>query len=131
MKLDIAPSLGVKGVHVFWVYELFTHPEGLTATEIANVSRIDRSLVSREIEALKSGGYIASVNKGRRYNERLTLTEEGMVLAEQINTKVVEIQNAVGAGIDDEELRVFYSVLERLHANFDAISERTDNITVN
>ena len=60
IKIEAAPALGVKAVHVFWVYELLIHPEGLTSAELASKSMIDRSLVSREIEALKKGGYITS-----------------------------------------------------------------------
>ena len=52
LKIAIAPRLGVKGVHVFWIYKLLEYPEGLTAAEIAAVSMIDKSLVSREIAAL-------------------------------------------------------------------------------
>ena len=125
IKLDEAPRLGVKGVHVFWIFELFLHPEGLTATEIANVSRIDRSLVSREIETLKSDGYITSAvtSKPRKYNERLVLTDKGMALAENIMQKVSSVQEVVSRDIDTKELATFYSVLERLYENFNALSE--------
>ena len=123
LKLDIAPTLGVKGVHVFWVYELSNHPEGLTATEIAAAGRIDRSLVSREIEALKEGGYIASRGgTGRRgYNERLYLTEQGLELSERITDEILKIQDAVNRGIGEDELSVFYSVLGRLNNNFEEV----------
>ena len=128
IKIDEAPRLGVKGVHVFWLFELYLHPNGLTATEIANVSRIDRSLVSREIEALKSDGYItvAEAAKPRKYNERLQLTEKGTLVAENIMQRVFCIQDAVSVGIDEEELEIFYSVLERLYENFNKITEQSD-----
>ena len=61
IKFDTAPYLGVKSVHVFWVYRLYRHPEGLTAAEIASTSMVDRSLVSREIEMLKKNGYVSYV----------------------------------------------------------------------
>ena len=124
LKLDIAPTLGVKGVHVFWVYELFLHPEGLTATEIANVSRIDRSLVSREIELLLADGYIMSDGGrgNRKYNEKFTLTDKGCELAREITERVLGIQNAVNSGIAPEDLATFYKTLEILHRNFAALS---------
>ena len=128
LKLDFAPTLGVKGVHVFWVYELFKNPEGLTAAEIAAAGRIDRSLVSREIEALKKGGYIASRggSGSRKYNERLYLTETGTELAERINSEIARIQTAVNRDVDDGELSVFYSVLERLYDNFEEVLSSDD-----
>ncbi len=121
IKLDTAPDLGIKSVHVFWVYCLRTHPEGLTATELAALSEIDRSLVSREVAKLCAGGYITYIGgggKSRNYNSRLTLTEKGMELAEYIRKKALEIQAQADEGISEEELEMFYSVLEKLHANF-------------
>ena len=133
LKLDIAPTLGVKGVHVFWVYELYKHPEGLTATEIATAGRIDRSLVSREIEALKKGGYISSQggSGSRKYNERLYLTDSGNELAERINKQIDRIQSEVNRGIGIDELSVFYSVLAKLYDNFEEViaGSLTDNLT--
>ena len=52
MRVDNAATFGIKGVHIFWVYELLQHPEGLSATELAARTNIDRSLISRENSAL-------------------------------------------------------------------------------
>lgn len=121
MKLDIAPRLGVKGVHVFWVYKLLGYPEGLTAAEIAAVSMIDKSLVSREIAALKRDGYIEAkgAEAGKRsYNARLTLTERGRELAERIVAEVERVQDAADDGVSRDELVAFYNTLEKIHKNF-------------
>ncbi len=120
IKIDTAPDLGVKSVHVFWVYELLLHPEGLTAAEIAAVSMIDRSLVSREIETLKKGGYVEvqDTGKKRNYNSRITLTDKGRELAQRIKSKAVAVQSAVDNGITESELVSFYATLEKLYANF-------------
>lgn len=120
IKFDIAPDLGVKSVHVFWVYELLLHPDGLTAAEIAAVSMVDRSLVSREIETLKKNGYVEVEDNGkkRNYNARITLTEKGKDLAEKIKEEAVSVQVAADHGISEEELVSFYSTLEKLYSNF-------------
>lgn len=124
MKGAVAPHLGVKAVHVFWIYELMIHPEGLTATELASRSMIDRSLVSREIEVLKNGGYILvqSGSGKRNYNLRFSLTEKGKELAERIVEYAMYVQNAVGEGITPEELRSFYATLTKLSDNFTRLS---------
>ncbi|MBQ8404072.1 MAG: winged helix-turn-helix transcriptional regulator [Clostridia bacterium] len=131
IKLDTAPYLGIKSVHVFWVYSLRTHPEGLTATELAALSEIDRSLVSREVAKLCADGYITNVGgsgKRRNYNSRLVLTEKGLELAEYIRKEALKIQNQADDGVSEEELESFYSVLEKLHANFVKITkEREEN----
>ena len=119
LKITIAPHLGVKGVHVLWVWELLKNPDGLTAAELAMRSMVNRSLVSREIEALREGGYVVlSLDGGNKYNGKLRLTEKGRELAESIGGEVVRIQDAVDEGISKEELDAFYKTLEKLNSNF-------------
>ena len=125
IKLAAAPHLGVKGVHVFWIYKLLGYPEGLTAAEIAAVNQIDKSLVSREIATLKRDGYIESrggEGKKRDYNARLVLTEKGIELAKRIADEATRVQNAVSDDISEEELTAFYATLEKLHAKFTGIA---------
>ena len=124
IKFDTAPYLGVKSVHVFWIYQLALHPEGLTAAEIAAASMVDRSLVSREIAALEKGGYVAreETGKKRSYNARITLTEKGTELAEKITKEAIGVQSRVDEGITEGELESFYSTLEKLYTNFAALS---------
>ena len=124
IKFDTAPYLGVKSVHVFWIYQLSLHPEGLTAAEIAAVSMVDRSLVSREIAALEKGGYVAREETGKKrgYNARITLTEKGIELAGRITAEAMSVQSKVDEGITERELADFYTTLEKLYANFVSLS---------
>ena len=125
LRLDNASAFGVKGVHIFWVYELLKHPEGMSATELAANSRIDRSLISREISALKKQGYIkAEETTGKRsYNTKLTLTESGKEAAERIGALGLEIQNRVSGEISEEELAVFYSALAKIYDNLEKLAD--------
>jgi DNA-binding MarR family transcriptional regulator len=118
IKHRIVPTLGIKSVHVLWLYQLMARPDGMTAAEIAAASMIDRSLVSREIEPLVSDGYVARV-KSRRY----TLTEKGKELSSTISEMVKGIQAKIDEGITLEELLLFYSVLERINKNLAAVTE--------
>ena len=129
IKFDTAPYLGVKSVHVFWVYQLSLHPEGLTSAEIAAVSMVDKSLISREIAALKKDGYVECEDTGkkRNYNARITLTDKGRELAEKITKEAIYVQSAVDVGISDEELMGFYSTLEKLYANFATLTSGEKN----
>lgn len=125
LRLDNAPTFGVKGVHIFWVYELLKHPEGMSATELAASSQIDRSLISREIAALKKQGYIqAEETAGKRsYNTKLTLTEAGKEAAERIGALGLDIQNRVSGAIDEEELAIFYSTLAKIYDNLEKLAD--------
>ena len=117
----------MKNVHIFWLYELYIHPEGLTASELASRAMISRSLISREIENLLENGYIQMQknSKGKRmnYNAHITLTEKGMNLAQNISKKGMEVQSRVNRGISEEDLIIFYDTLEKLQNNLRSISE--------
>ena len=127
-KNNIAPSLGVKSVHVLWIYELYIHPDGLTSAELAVKSNIDPSLISRELAALKRKGYITKeATPGKRnYNARITLTPEGKALGEIIYSQALTVQSLVNNGVSESELSLFYSVLERLHNNFQAYTKEIE-----
>ena len=130
IKLDTAPYLGIKSVHVFWVYSLLDHPDGLTSTELASLSEIDRSLVSREVAKLCADGYITYIGgsgKRRNYNSRIVLTEKGAELAEYIRREALDVQKKADADITEEELEIFYSVLEKLYGNFQNITKEREN----
>lgn len=131
LKIDTAPYLGVKSVHIFWVYELFMHPEGLTAAELASRSMISRSLISREIESLQEDGYIeiheTAHGKRKNYNSHITLTESGKELAQSITNEALSVQEGVRAGISDEELAAFYATLKKLYDNIKRVSLEREN----
>ena len=130
LKFDFAPCFGIKNVHIFWIYELHTHPEGLTASELASRNMISRSLISREIEDLLEHGYIQmeKITRGKRisYNSRITLTEKDKELAQSISQKGMEIQNRVSEGISDHDLMVFYNTMEKMYNNLRILAEETD-----
>jgi DNA-binding MarR family transcriptional regulator len=125
IKLINAAELGIKGVHSFWLYELSRHPDGMTASELAAQSMIDRSLISREITELERSGHITvDPGKGKRsYNSKIRLTESGKQLADYIGEIALHFQKEIDQNIDDEELRQFYSTLEKLYKNFVRISD--------
>lgn len=129
IKFNKALGFGVKGVHTLWVYELLRHPDGITASELAAESMIDRSLISRELEPLKEMGYIETAGdpKKRNYNAKIKLTEKGKEVAENIGDLALDIQLHAGAGISEEELDSFYHTLEKLNKNLLGIAEENNS----
>ena len=122
IRTDNAATFGVKGVHVFWVYELLSHPEGLSAAELATSSRIDRSLISREISALEESGYIRSAEKQsgkRNYNSKIMLTESGIEAAQKMRNIALGFQAMADRDISPKDLKIFYSVLEKINHNLE------------
>ena len=127
VKQDIVEDASIKGVHTLWVYELSKHPDGLTATELAAITGIDRSLVSREIRALEKSGYIVNVKAGknRSYNSRIVLTDEGKKLGERFTSVGMKVQDAASKNISRDELALFYSTLEKICENLEGITQDT------
>ena len=127
LKTKWTEPLGMKSVHIFWVYLLKNHPEGLTASELSRHSQSNRSLVSREIQELIDLGYVTVKTTAgqRRYRQNHTLTNTGLEIAEKISEASLDIQNKVNAGIPEEDLLVLYRTLGILMENFHRLTEQT------
>lgn len=124
LELAFAPLFGVKGVHVFWLYELQKHPDGLTAAELAHRRMVDRSLISREMDDLKREGLVeAKTTGGRNYNVRLALTEKGREIATRIGRAALAIQHATSDSLSEEELVAFYTTFEKIRDKLVQIAE--------
>ncbi len=118
LEKEESALLGVKGVHIFWIYALLAHPEGLSEAEIATVSKVNRSLVSRELDKLLEESIVTKDTKSR-YNAKITLTEKGREIATRIEDITMTIQKRVRQEISESELDVFYSVLAKISDLFE------------
>ena len=118
-----AEVFGIKSVHILWVYELYRHPEGMSAAELAAASMIDRSLISREIDELKKSGCVVIEDTGTRraYNAKITLTEKGRRMAKAVGAAGLDIQKRADFGITEAELESFYRTFEKLSENLERI----------
>ena len=125
LKARYAIQLGLKPVHVFWIYLLRTHPDGLSASELALAGKSDRSLVSRELDHLLEQGIVHTLGDSsrRRYGWKLLLTEKGQKLSDVISVVVRDIQNTVSHDISESDLIIFYRTLHTLSDNFEKIVE--------
>ena len=123
LKSVFAPEMGIKSVHVFWLYQLRLCKDGMTSAELAAASMVDRALVSRELEELKRAGLVVADGDGRGYGVVLRLTAEGEAVADRIIETVGDLQCRLDVGISEEELSSFYGTLEKLYNNFETIKD--------
>lgn len=128
IKQRICVDSKIKSVHTLWLYVLRKHEGGLTSTELADKTNIDRSLVSREIRELCEGGYVnLEFPKGKRvYNARITLTELGREVADSIAAAALEFQSVVSYNISKNDLETFYNTLYKISEALDGITENED-----
>ena len=128
LKARYTTQLGLKSVHVFWLYLLRIHPEGMSASELAAAVQSNRSLISREIDVLFDKGIIYTQGNGdkRRYGWKLMLTRKGEQLADVISAVAADIQNTVSRDISDEDLITFYRTLRILANGFDELNQNNN-----
>lgn len=128
LKSRYAAQLGLKPVHIFWLYLLREHPEGMYASELAAACRSDRGLVSREVDALLKSGVIYTQETGerRRYGWRLLLTPKGEALASVISAVAKSVQDSISRDVTEADLQIFYRTLHTLSDGLDRLMENNN-----
>ena len=105
----------LKSVHVMCVYYLSEHREGLTASELMRLTFEDKAAISRALRQLLDNGYVKYDVK--KYNSVITLTEEGLKVAEYISLKADKAVKAGSADFSEDERVFFYSSLAQITGN--------------
>ena len=125
LKARYTTQFGLKAVHVFWLYLLRSHPEGMSASELASTAQANRSLISREIDELFDKGIIFTQENGskRRYGWKLMLTEKGRQLADLIAAIAADVQKTVSRDISEDNLNTFYQTLKVLADGFEKLNQ--------
>lgn len=125
LKARHTTRLGLKAVHIFWIYLLRAHPEGMSASELAAAAKSSRSLVSREIDELFDKGIVFTGDNGekRRYGRKMMLTDKGGQLADVIAEIAADVQNTVSRDLTEEDLLTFYRTLRILANGFGELNK--------
>ena len=116
-RLKIAGMLpfGLTGAHTACLRHLYNSPEGLTRTKLVRLCDIDKAQVSRIINDLCSKGYVIETeNENINYRKRLKLTPMGKDTTEEINRKILIVNEFVSRDIPEEELEIFYKTLDTI-----------------
>ncbi len=108
-------ELGLKGTHVMCLFFLHRNPDGLTAAQLCRLCAEDKAAISRTLATLQERGYI--VAGGKKYRAAITLTADGICVAEQLDGLIRRWVGIGGDGLADEERAAFYHVLELITAN--------------
>lgn len=121
IKDHAAEQLGLRGSHISAIYYLAQNPEGLTVTELSNISREDKAAVSRSLSQLAAGGLVrgGSSENRRAYRTRLTLTREGQEAAEKVLERLHADLRCIESGLTQDQISDFYGVLERMLGSLD------------
>ena len=122
-KLKVMGMLpfGLTGAHTMCLRHLYNYPDGITRTKLVRLCDIDKAQVSRIINDLCSKGYVIETeNDNINYRKRLKLTPMGKDTTEEINRKVLRVNEFVSADIPEEQLAIFYETLNTICENLKA-----------
>ena len=112
-------KFGLRSAHTMCVFYLGQHPAGLTVTQLSAICREDKAAVSRCLSQLISRGYVSGnfpENK-RSYRTRLTLTDSGRELVEQIYQRVDAALVGGSTGMTQQQRDNFYATIELIINN--------------
>ena len=115
-------KFGLKGPHAQCLLAMSRYPEGVTATQLCDICEKDKAAISRTLAELQQGGLVLRAERnGTRYRALLTLTEKGLEAARTVNKKAQLAVEQAGAGLNDDQREVFYSVLGLIAGNLHTI----------
>lgn len=121
IERDEMVKLGYKGAYAQYLAAMKRYPQGVTAAQLCEICDRDKAAVSRIVNELEEKGLILR-ESGTSYRSRLTLTEEGLRVAQFVCCKAQAAVDAGGAGLSDSDRRIYFSCLERIARNLDIIS---------
>jgi len=108
-------ELGLKGTHAMCLFFLHHNPQGLTAAQLCQLCAEDKAAISRTLVVLQQKGYIHTGEK--KYRFPLRLTEEGTLVAQQLDGQICQWVSFGGEGLTDQERAVFYKALAHISGN--------------
>ena len=114
---------GLKGLYALYIVTLYRNPDGITATQLCEISNKDKAEISRAVSMLEKKGLIIREKvTSNSYRALLKLTGEGVSLAEVLCGRVNVIVEGASNGVSREELETFYRVFGTITGNLKAIS---------
>ncbi|MBR2718208.1 MAG: MarR family transcriptional regulator [Clostridia bacterium] len=121
IERDEMEKLGYKGAYAQYLAALRRCEGGVTAARLCEICDRDKAAVSRMVGELEQKGLV-NRESGASYRACLTLTEKGRTVAELVCRKAQAAVDAGGAGLTEEERRIYFTALERIAGNIESIS---------
>ena len=114
---------GYRGSYALYLAIMSNFPDGITATRLGELSDRDKAGISRTLAEMEENGLVdRQTNKNNFYRAKLVLTEKGKEVADFVREKAISAVSEAGAGISDEDRRIFYDCLFAIASNLRKIS---------
>ena len=99
--------------------------QGITAAELCGICEKDKAAISRTLAELEEAGMITRLDpNGKRYRSRLYLTEQGKMVAKQVDDRVHQAVSQVSEGYDVKTREIFVHVLNMIADNLQELSKK-------
>ena len=117
---------GLQAGHFAFVLAICREP-GRSQEELARELCLNKSTVARSLGALEEAGYIERVPLASDKRQVSVLpTERMLAILPRVREVSREWNDLLAEGIDEGELAVFFSVLERMQERARALTERQE-----
>ncbi|MCV0280501.1 MarR family winged helix-turn-helix transcriptional regulator [Pseudomonas aeruginosa] len=112
------------GVVEWRMLSMLAVENGITANRICQVIGLDKSAVSRSLQALEASGYVGSrVDPGDARRNTVSLTEAGRALHDRVLLVALERERRLLSGLSPEEVDTLIELLGRLHGQVTHVNE--------
>ncbi len=120
IKAEEMKKVGLKGPHVMYLFYLFRHREGLTASQLSERVGVNKAAVSRSLSELYKNNYIdyPDYSGGKKYNTPAVLTEKGCAVTSKLNDRICELVDRISlTNVDEEHRTIMYRSLRTIANN--------------
>lgn len=109
---------GLNGPHAIYFFILYRFPNGLTCSEISELSFRNKSDVSRAIATFEKKGLVFKKGGAQNsYRAKIALTALGIAAAERLRERAKVVVDVVSNGVSDENREILYDSLGKIADN--------------
>lgn len=112
------------GVVEWRMLSMLAVENGITANRICQVIGLDKSAVSRSLQALEAAGYVSSaVDPRDARRNTVSLTSSGRELHDRVLKVALERERRLLSGLSRKEVDALIQLLGRLHAQVNNVND--------
>ncbi|MDH4653816.1 MarR family winged helix-turn-helix transcriptional regulator [Pseudomonas sp. BN606] len=112
------------GVVEWRMLSMLAVENGITANRICQVIGLDKSAVSRSLQALEAAGHVSSqVDPQDNRRNTVSLTASGRKLHDRVLKVALERERRLLSGLSAEEVDTLIALLGRLHTQVNNVNE--------
>ncbi len=115
---------GLKGAFSTYLLILLKHPDGITSSRLSEICDKDKAAISRVVSEMAAKGLVKREGtKDNLYRANISLTEEGLRVAEFVRKRAMAAVAAASKGLTEENRKIFYAALDLIAANLKEINK--------